>query len=131
LSPILHNGSGIGEWSEFGYIYGTHGQIAYDLLPWDSPENGRVMVWSLLNKSPDNRGWYQVEMPEPRRSPGGPRAPATNTNYMFRRQIDDFVRCIQENRMPSVSGVDGRATLAVIEAVYESQRTGNKINLAR
>jgi predicted dehydrogenase len=41
LSPIQHLGSGVGEWSDFGYLYGTRGQLTFDFFPWDSPENGR------------------------------------------------------------------------------------------
>jgi predicted dehydrogenase len=125
LSPILHIGSQVGEWSEFGYVFGTRGQITFDMPPWDSPEHGRIMVWSLEDKG--ERGWYQVEMPDPRRSPGGPLSPATNESYMFYRQIDHFVRAIQNGTPPMVSGIDGVATLAVVDAVYESQRTGQKV----
>jgi predicted dehydrogenase len=127
LSPILHIGSQVGEWSEFGYVFGTRGQITFDMPPWDSPEHGRIMVWSLEEKG--ERGWYQVEMPDPRRSPGGPLSPATNESYMFYRQIDHFVRAIQNGTPPQVSGVDGVATLAVVDAVYESQRTGQKVRV--
>jgi predicted dehydrogenase len=127
LSPILHQGSGIGEWSEFGYIFGTRGQITFDLPFWDSPEHGRLMVWSLEGKEPYDRGWYQVELPDPRRCPGGPRAPVTNESYMFWRQLDHFVRLIQGEVKPRVSGEDGRATIAAVEAVYESQRTARKV----
>jgi UDP-N-acetylglucosamine 3-dehydrogenase len=126
LSPILHNGSGIGEWSEFGYLYGTRGQLTFDLPPWDSPENGRIMVWSLEDRQQNHRGWYQVEIPDPRRSPGGPLSPVTNETYMFHRQIDHFVRAIQQNITPQVGGEDGLATLAVVDAAYRSQRSGQK-----
>jgi predicted dehydrogenase len=129
LSPILHQGSGIGEWSEFGYLFGTRGQLAFDFLPWDSPENGRLMVWSLAAGAECERGWYQVALPEPRRSPGGPRSPATNETYMFRRQMDHFIRCIREGREPDTGLLDGQATLAVVEAVYESQRIGQKVRV--
>lgn len=130
LSPILHNGSGLGEWSEFGYILGTRGQITFDFPPWDSPEQGRIMVWSLEQKEPAFRGWYQVELPDPRRSPGGPRSPATNESHMFYRQIDAFIRAVQGLQAPLLTGADGRATLAVVEAVYQSQRTGHKVRVA-
>lgn len=129
LSPILHNGSGIGEWSEFGYIFGTRGQLTFDLPPWDSPEHGRIMVWSLDDRQQHQRGWYQVEMPDPRRSPGGPLSPATNETYMFHRQIDHFVRAIQAGTAPKVGGEDGLATLAVVDAAYESQRSGQKVSV--
>lgn len=129
LSPIQHVGSGIGEWSEFGYLFGTRGQLAFDFLPWDSPEHGRLMVWSLERDRDSDRGWYQVEMPDPWRAPGGPRSPRTNETYMFRRQMDHFIGCIREQVEPIISGEDGRATLAVVQAVYESHRTGQKVFL--
>jgi predicted dehydrogenase len=127
LSPIQHVGSGIGEWSEFGYIFGTRGQLAFDFLPWDSPEHGRVMVWSLEDRRNCDRGWYQIEMPDPWRAPGGPRSPRTNETHMSRRQMDHFIRCVRERLEPNVKGEDGRATLAVVQAVYESHRTGQKV----
>jgi predicted dehydrogenase len=129
LSPIMHLGSGIGEWSEFGYLFGTRGQLTFDLFPWDSPEHGRLMVSSLDNDSDSDRGWYQVQFADPRRAPGGPLSPATNENFMFRRQMDHFIRCIQTGAGPAVTASDGRATLAVVEAVYESHRTQQKVRL--
>jgi len=129
LSPIWHLGSGIGEWSEFGYLFGTRGQLTFDFLPWDSPEHGRLMVWSLDRDLSSDRGWYQVELPEPRRSPGGPRSPVTNESYMFRRQMDHFIQCLRRGSTPCVSAADGMATLAAIEATYKSQRTGQRIQL--
>jgi predicted dehydrogenase len=129
LSPIMHLGSGIGEWSEFGYLFGTRGQLTFDFFPWDSPEHGRLMVNTLEKDSDADRGWYQVELADPRRAPGGPLSPATNEPFMFYRQIDHFVQCIQTGSRPAVSASDGRATLAVVEAVYESQRTQQKVLL--
>lgn len=129
LSPIQHVGSGIGEWSEFGYLFGTRGQLVFDFLPWDSPEHGRLMVWSLERGEESDRGWYQVELPDPWRAPGGPLSPRTNEAFMFRRQMDHFIRCIRDKVQPAVTGEDGRATLAVVQAVYESQRTGQKVFL--
>ncbi len=129
LSPIQHVGSGIGEWSEFGYLFGTRGQLTFDFLPWDSPEHGRLMVWSLERGQESDRGWYQVELPDPWRAPGGPLSPRTNESFMFRRQMDHFIRCIQAKVQPVITGEDGRATLAVVQAVYESHRTGQKVFL--
>jgi predicted dehydrogenase len=48
---------------------------------------------------------------------------------MFRRQMDRFIRCIKTGAAPLVTVQDGRATLAVIEAVYESHRTGQRVRV--
>jgi len=129
LSPILNVGSGIGEWSEYGMIYGTRGHLIFDLFPWDSPELPRIMIYSLVDKQPSYRGWFQVELPDPWRSPGGPLAPKTNALYSFKRQLDHFVLCIQEQRKPLVTAWDGRATIAAVEAIYESHRSNQKVKV--
>ena len=122
-------GSGIGEWSEYGMIYGTRGHLIFDLLPWDSPEMPRIMMYSLEDKAPNYRGWFQVEMADPWRGAGGPLAPKSNSHYHFKRQMDDFASAILDNRNPQVTASDGRETVAAVEAVYESFQTGKKITL--
>jgi predicted dehydrogenase len=60
LSPIWALGSGIGEWTEYGFLLGADGQLVFDLLPWDSSENGRIALWRR-----GGDGWLHVEQPEP------------------------------------------------------------------
>ncbi len=47
-----------------------------------------------------------------------------------RAQFADFIAAIRENRRPAVSGHDGRAAVALIQAVYESARTGHPVRPA-
>jgi len=47
----------------------------------------------------------------------------------FERQFLDFGRAIQEKRKPLVSGLEGYEALELVEAVYESCRTGEKVRL--
>jgi predicted dehydrogenase len=129
ISPILQIGSATGEWSEYGMIYGTRGHLVFDVFPWDSPELPRVMVFSLDDRRPSNRGWFQVELADPYRAPGGPRSPRSNSHYQFKRQMDHFIECIQERKQPRVTPADGRATIAAVDAAYQSYRTGEKVRL--
>ena len=46
-----------------------------------------------------------------------------------RRQIDDFVRAIREDRQPRVNGPEGRRAVELIEAIYKSASTGKTIRL--
>ncbi|HNR36610.1 MAG TPA: Gfo/Idh/MocA family oxidoreductase [Candidatus Hydrogenedentes bacterium] len=46
-----------------------------------------------------------------------------------RRQIQDFVKAIQEDRPPFVDGPEGRRSVALIEAIYKSAATGKTIKL--
>jgi len=130
ISPLQHIGSGLGEWSEYGMIYGTRGHLVFDALPWDSTELPRVMVYSLEQKSPTYRGWFQVEMPDPYRAPGGPLSPKTNGHYHFKRQMDHFIECIRCGTTPRVTAADGRATITAVEAAYQSKRHGGRVEVA-
>jgi len=47
-----------------------------------------------------------------------------------RRQIADFVAAVQENREPAVNGPEGRRSLAVVQAVYESAERGSEVTVA-
>ena len=47
----------------------------------------------------------------------------------FERQFRDCGRAIQEKRKPLVSGLEGYEALELVEAVYESCRTGEKVRL--
>jgi UDP-N-acetyl-2-amino-2-deoxyglucuronate dehydrogenase len=45
-------------------------------------------------------------------------------------QIADFVAAVREDREPAVTGRDALRSLAIVEAVYESSRTGSAVELA-
>lgn len=46
------------------------------------------------------------------------------------QQIRDFVDALKEKREPSVSGREARKSLAIVLAIYESSRTGARIDLS-
>ncbi len=48
----------------------------------------------------------------------------------FERQFLDFGHAIEQGRQPLVSGEEGYAALELVEAVYESCRTGQKVTPA-
>jgi len=47
-----------------------------------------------------------------------------------RRQIADFVEAVRDDREPAVNGEEGRRSLAVVQAVYESARSGGEVVVA-
>lgn len=49
------------------------------------------------------------------------------TEWYHARQIEDFAASIREGRRPSVSAEEGRAAVALFEAIYESGRTGKAV----
>jgi myo-inositol 2-dehydrogenase/D-chiro-inositol 1-dehydrogenase len=48
----------------------------------------------------------------------------------FYTQIQAFVDDILDQRPPTVSGEDGRAAVAIVEAALQSARTGKAVDLA-
>jgi myo-inositol 2-dehydrogenase / D-chiro-inositol 1-dehydrogenase len=48
--------------------------------------------------------------------------------YGFPHEMRHFVDCILNDRPPRESGEDGRATLEIIYAAYESAATGRRIS---
>jgi predicted dehydrogenase len=50
-------------------------------------------------------------------------------NYGFHDEFAHFVDCVQQDKIPMVTGEDGRAVLETIFAAYESARIGSKVAL--
>ena len=117
LSPLWSLGSGVGEWTEYGYIFGTSGQLLFDLLPWDSSENGRIAVWQVDRAKRERAGWMFIEQPEPARGLG---SPAGAAHAMFGAQFHHFAHLIRGNPTQIATAQDGVMTVAAVEAAYRS-----------
>ena len=46
------------------------------------------------------------------------------------RVLEDFLQAVRADREPACSGREGRRSVAVVEAIYESARSGNTVNIA-
>ncbi len=127
LSPLWSMGSGIGEWTEYGYVLGTKGQLLFDLLPWDSSENGRIAIWRLSEAVTREIGWSYVEQPEPKRRQG---SPAGASYAMFAAQAREFAKAIRGEPSRVASGEDGVITVAAVDAAYSSAKTRQECPVA-
>ena len=65
----------------------------------------------------------------PRKASGQLRYPRVPKTSRHQSAYAYFVRCIQTGTRPFISGEEGRKSLAVILAAYESARTGRWVNL--
>lgn len=45
--------------------------------------------------------------------------------------MEDFIRAIQNNLMPRCSGIEGRRSLALVEALYEACETGGRVEVRK
>jgi predicted dehydrogenase len=109
LSPLWSVGSGLGEWTEYGYLLGTDGQLVFDLLPWDSSEHGRI---ALTRRG--GEGWVTLDQPEPQRSRGGA------AGAMFRGQLEAWADAIEGRPSAVARGEDGLICVAAVEAAYRA-----------
>ena len=109
ISPIWSLGSGLGEWTEYGYLLGSNGQLVFDLMPWDSTENGRLAI----NRR-GGEGWLSLDQPEPERRRGG----AAIT--MFRGQMEAWGDAIEGRASSIATGADGLVCIAAVEAAYRA-----------
>jgi UDP-N-acetyl-2-amino-2-deoxyglucuronate dehydrogenase len=62
---------------------------------------------------------------------GGAADPKAISHEGHRRQLADFVEAIRDKRPPAVDGREGKKAVELINAIYKSQRTGQRIDLPR
>lgn len=60
-------------------------------------------------------------------SKGGVADPAAISFLGHQKQMEDFLTAIDKQEEPLVDGMEGRKSVAIIEAVYESVRTGKTV----
>jgi UDP-N-acetyl-2-amino-2-deoxyglucuronate dehydrogenase len=62
-------------------------------------------------------------------SKGGVADPAAISFLGHQRQIEDFLSAIEKGDEPTVDGLEGLKSVQIIEAIYESVRTGKTVSL--
>ena len=87
-------------------------------------EEGRIVRWDLADASPEERErMLSLETP-----PGsGSSDPMAIGIEKHKRQLEDFVLAIREDRDPAVDGAEARRAVELVLAIYESARTGRPV----
>ncbi|MEA3336748.1 MAG: Gfo/Idh/MocA family oxidoreductase [Chloroflexota bacterium] len=87
---------------------------------------GRIVTWKLSDAAPgEEEAMLNLEG-----SQGSGAGDPTGIGFeLHRRQLADMVQAIQEDHLPMIDGAEGRASIEIILAVYESARTGLEIQL--
>lgn len=90
-------------------LHGDRGTIAL--------ENGRIVCWKLACATPEE----EEKILDGEMGQGSGASGATDIGCeLHRRQLQDMVEAVQENRDPAVPGFEGRDSVAIIRAVYRS-----------
>jgi len=96
-------------------LHGTEGVIYCDLLRGSSMETYSTRGYGYaVEKAGETRGWTFTVFEE-------------SHIYGFPHEMRHFIRCIQNEETPSETGEDGRETLEIIYAAYESAASGRRI----
>jgi predicted dehydrogenase len=92
-------------------------------------EQDDVLRWDFQPETAEDR-LIKERFAQKTGASGGSSNPAAISHQGHARQLADFVRAIREKGKPLVDGREGRKAVAIIEAIYESARTGRTVALA-
>ena len=116
--------------SSISVLEEPEGAVGYNDL-WTIPDEPNVRRESLREHVEKGEYMYKGLQAE------GP--PAWSTGYEYSRasdpsyhavQLQDFLRAIGDGREPLVNGEEGRKSLELMLAIYESSRTGSAVKMA-
>lgn len=98
-------------------ILGTKGKIVSDLT---GPSLLLYKEGSLISRL---RGPQRI-VPKPLR----PKLPGTQ--YAYRKELENFIRCILEDKEPSVTGHQGKAVMRIVDAALQSSEQGRFVKVS-
>jgi len=98
-------------------IHGSEGVAYADVLQGNSIQTYSTKgVGYAVEKAGNTVGWSFIMYDEV-------------WNYGFPQEFEHFVDCVKNDKIPMVTGEDGKIVLEVIFAAYESAGSGKKVNL--
>jgi predicted dehydrogenase len=127
MSIIIHGTSG----NSVGVMEEPEGAIGYNHV-WNVPGEEGTVAASLAEHV--ERGEYMFRIDNRPTGLGG----NWTTPYEYKvpgepnyhaRQIADLVESIRTGRRPMIDGYEGKKSVAILQAIYESNRTGQPIKL--
>jgi predicted dehydrogenase len=86
-------------------------------------EDDRLTQWQFANPRDEDAQWTRDIGGSAADSGGATRADSIS-HWGHRRQIEDFIDSISSGRAPAVDGREARKSVAIIEAIYRSARSG-------
>ena len=101
-------------------IHGTEGSVIV--------EQDDVLMWEFLQPLPEDAG-IKEQFAKKAGTTGGAADPKAIAHTGHLRQFEDFVEAIQKGRAPMIDGLQGRKSVELILAIYESAWTGKRVQL--
>lgn len=91
-------------------------------------EENDLLTWEF-QQSAENDDEIRERFGGKQLSKGGVSDPAAISFIGHQKQIEDFIASIEGEKDPLVNGEEGLKSVAIIEAIYESARTGKTVTL--
>ena len=101
-------------------IHGTKGSAII--------EQDSILLWDFEDKDPSDEQLI-AELGASSESSGGAADPKAISFVGHQKQFEDFIQAIQENRDPMIDGYEGRKSVELILAIYQSSWEGKRIDL--
>ncbi len=101
-------------------IHGTAGSAVM--------EEEDFVKWDFAKKKPQDEA-IQAKMAEKKSGGGGAADPAAIGHHGHARQFRDVLESIEQKRSPLIDGPEGRRSVEIILAIYQSAETGAAVKL--
>lgn len=101
-------------------IHGSKGTVIAEL------EN--IKTWQFEQEQPEDAKIRETFAAKGS-GPGGAADPRAITHVGHRKQMEDLIEAIEQNRPPMVDGREGRRAVEIILAIYRSSKTGKRVDL--
>lgn len=96
-------------------------------------EGTAILEESNINKwefAKEREGDKKIQLAKVNTPQGGVSDPADINFVGHQKQIEDMIRAIETGNNPLVDGREGRKSVEIVEAIYESARTGQEVKLS-
>jgi predicted dehydrogenase len=101
-------------------IHGTEGSVIV--------EQDDIKLWEFAKKHPKDRAIHE-KYGKGSSTTGGAADPKAISHVGHMLQFKDFLKAIQEGKRPLVDGHEGRKSVEIILAIYQSSWTGKRVTL--
>jgi UDP-N-acetyl-2-amino-2-deoxyglucuronate dehydrogenase len=91
-------------------------------------EESNIIKWQFEKERAEDEGIIR-NMSAGTVSHGGVSNPADINFYGHQKQLEDMIQSIENNRKPQIDASDGRKSVAIVLAIYESAQTGKKVEI--
>src|SRR5690606_21490169 len=87
-----------------------------------------ILLWDFADPEPDDETIRQ-KFGKGSATSGGAADPKAISAIGHQKQFEDFLAAIKEGKTPAVDGYQGRKSVELILAIYESSWTGRRVSL--